>query len=176
MAEKLQILSGPAAKAALHDEVTVFRYAVNPAGLGLFVGAALLSFAIAAAAAYFTDFDSTLWNIAAAIFAAAGLTATTYAAYWHEFAAKNVIALDDERLLVGRPDRALWAVDWSLLDVEAIGLQRMQMTRMRGKLDVRVPGREIGVHLFNMIAYLEDIQEFVGAVLPRVVGEISEEE
>lgn len=182
MPNKFELLSGPAVQTALTEaDAQVFRYTLNPAGLYIAFGLALV-FYIGGALCYFI---SGLGGFMTVLFVAlmfAGVGFTTLAAYWHQFASQQLVAVSEDRLFVGGP-KATWAIAWELLDRRSMGFEELQMTRLRGALRLQVGGQTIPLHLFNMIAYLADIEGFMHGVLTRlqlpegeVPAELGEEE
>lgn len=173
MSNKLELLSGPAIEQALaENDATVFRYEVNQAGLIIAMVVACFFFVLGGVTWWQTGLDD-LWAVAFVAIMGIGMGFTAVAAYWHQFATQNLLAVSDERLFVGGP-KATWSISWDLLDRKAMGFEDMQMTRLRGGLQLNVAGQRIQLHLFNVIAYLSDIEGFIGGVLthlPQLEGE-----
>lgn len=183
MANKLELLSGPAVESALKEaDAQVFRYEVNPAGLYIALGIAFAFYGGGGLCYWETQLSSATWTVVFVALMFVGVGFTAVAAYWHQFANQNIVAVSDTRLFVGGP-KAMWAIAWEILDRKAMGFDQMQMTRLRGALQMHVGGQHIRLHLFNVIAYLTDIEGLMHGVLSHlrvdedaVVDDASEEE
>ena len=168
MAGKLELLSGPTVESTLKDsDAVVYRYEVNKAGLYMAVGIGLIFFALGGVTYWQTQLSEPIWTIAFVVLMLVGLGFTTVAAYWHQFANQNVVGVSAGHLFVGGP-KALWAISWELLDKRSAGFEQMQMTRLRGSLDMNVGGQPIKLHLFNVIAFLSDIEGLMYGILSHL--------
>lgn len=168
MPGKMELLSGPTVEQTLKDgDVTVFRYILNKPGLYMVLGVAFFFYALAGLTWWETQLSEPVWTVAFVCLLFVGMGFSAVAAYWHQFANQNVIGVSDDRLFVGGPKK-LWAVSWDLLDRQAMGFEEMELSRLRGGLNVNVGGQRIKVHLFNAIAYLNDIEGFMFGVLNNI--------
>ena len=168
MAGKLELLSGPTVESTLKDSGAVmYRYAVNKPGLYMALGIGFVFFALGGLCYWETQLAEPIWTAAFVGLMFIGLGFCTVAAYWHQFANQNVVGVSDEHLFVGGP-KALWAISWELLDRRSAGFEEMQMTRLRGGLDMNVGGQPIKLHLFNAIAYLTDIEGLIHGILTHL--------
>ena len=168
MSNKLELLSGPAIDAALEAQgATVYRYVVNNAGLYLALGLALVFYIFGGICFWQTGLSGPFSMLAfvALMFSGVGLTAV--AAYWHQFATQQLVGISPGYLFVGGP-KATWVIAWELLDRRAMGFETMEMTRLRGALQMHVAGQDIRLHLFNPIAYLSGIEPFTAGVLQHL--------
>lgn len=174
MGNKLELLSGPAVTAAIEQaNATVYRYQVNNAGLVVALVIAVVFYAFAGLVFWQTDISEPIWFAAfiGVMFVGMGFTAT--AAFWHQFATQQLVAVSDERFFVGGP-KATWAIAWEFLDAQAMGFETMEMTRLRGALRMHVAGQDIRLHLYNPIAYLADVQGFMHGVLSHLNADDSD--
>lgn len=171
MTAKLELLAGPAAHRALSDAgATTYRYELNRAGLTMALGLAAVFYAGGGLCYWQTRLAEPGWTVVfvALMFAGVGLTAL--AAYWHQFANQQLVGVSDSRLFVGN-EKALWAIAWDLLDRRTMGFENLQMTRLRGALQMRVAGQEIRLHLFNVFAYIADLEGLMHGVLSHLTIE-----
>jgi hypothetical protein len=161
-------MSGPNVEKTLQNgDVTVFRYTVNNAGLYLIIGIGLIFYALAGLTYWETQLSQPVWNVAFFSLLIVGTGFNALAAYWHQFASQNVVAVSDEKLYVGGPKK-LWGIDWDLLDRKAAGFDEMELSRLRGSLDMKVGGQRIKLHLFNAVAYLDDIEGLMFRLLSHL--------
>lgn len=164
----VQLLDENGVNEALQEgDVEVFRYQLNRVGytIVLLVGGLML-----AGAGYIwwgTGLAENFWTAVFAGLTAGGLGLSIHAAYWYAFSSVHFVAVSDQKLVVGRQQKA-WAIDWSVLDAEALGFEEMNNTAMRGALDVHVGGQDIKIHLYNAYVFLEDIQGFIFSLLKRL--------
>ncbi len=165
---KIELLSGPAVQDALTQaDAKVYRYELNPVGLMLAVGVAFVFYGLGAFCYWQTGLSNPLWMILFVALMFTGVGFTAVAAYWHQFATQHLVGVSTDRLFVGGP-KATWVIAWELLDRKSMGFEQMQMTRLRGALEMRVSGQDIKLHLFNAIAYLSDIEAFMHGVLSHL--------
>jgi hypothetical protein len=148
-------------------DVDVFRYQLNRLGYTLILAIGGLMLAGAGFIWWQYGFSENLWTAIFAGLVAGGLGLSVHAAYWYAFAGTHFVGVTDDKLLVGREEKA-WSIDWSVLDVDALGLQRMNATAAKGMLEVRVGGEEIKIYLYNPYVFLEDIQALMSSLLERL--------
>lgn len=176
MSGKMELLAGPAVKETLKSsDVTVFEYAVNQAGLVAVLVAAVIFYALAGVTWWISGLDEGGWAMAFVCLIGVGVGFSAMAAYWHQYATQNVVGFSDERFFVGN-EKGLWAISWDLLDEESMGFGSMNVTRYGGGLLMNVGGQKIKVHLANAVAYLENLEEFMGGVLLRLLTDEEREE
>jgi hypothetical protein len=165
---KLELMSGPGVEETLKsDDVKVFRYVVNNPGLYLIIGIGLVFYGLAGLTYWETQLSQTVWSVAFFSLLIVGTGFNALAAYWHQFAGQNVVAVSDDKLYVGGPKK-LWGIDWELLDRESAGFDEMELSRLRGALQLQVGGQKIKLHLFNAIAYLDDIEGLMFRLLSQI--------
>ncbi|MFW5967357.1 MAG: hypothetical protein ACOCV2_07560 [Persicimonas sp.] len=155
-------------------EAQIFGYRLNRLGFGSVVGIGLLMAAGAALAAWQTGLDEPLWTAVVVGLGAGALFLFARAAYWYAFAKSHFVAITDERLFVGRLDKA-WAISWSILDAESLGFDDMDASALRGALDMQIAGEQIEVYLYNAFIFLNDIQAFMLSLLKELKGEEGEQ-
>lgn len=164
----LALISGPAVHKALGaPDVVVFRYALNRAVFGVLL-VTTVGGLLGAAALYNA---STLWLVALLVGATAGIAA----AYAHEFAAQQVVAVSQANLLIGR-ERAAWLISWSLLDADTMGLRQLRSSPLAAALRIEVGGQRIRLHLYNPLVHLNGIEPLMAEVLARLPRSADEEE
>lgn len=169
---KLELMSGPGVEETLKSgDIKVFRYVVNNAGLYLIIGIGLVFYGLAGLTYWETQLSQPVWNVAFFCLLIVGTGFNALAAYWHQFATQNVVAVSEEKLYVGGPKK-MWGIAWDLLDPEAAGFEDMELSRLRGSLDMNVGGQKIKLHLFNAIAYLDDIQ----GLMFRMLNQLKEQQ
>ena len=167
MSEKLPLLSGTAVNTAIAEsEAQVFGYEINPAGLVIALAIAAVFYLLGLLCWWQTGLGG-VWTVVFVALMFIGIGFTAIAAYWHQFGNEQLVAVGSEKLFVGGP-KATWAIDWELLDPQAMGFDKMEMTRLRGALQMRVGGQDIKLHLFNPIVFLGDIEGFMHGVLSHL--------
>ena len=167
MSNKFELLSGPAIDATLKEaDATVYRYELNRAGFNMALGIAVFFFLVGGLLYWQTGLKG-LWTVVFVAAMAAGSGFGVIAAYWHQFANEHLVGIGKDRLFVGGP-KATWAIAWELLDRRAMGFEEMQMTRLRGALQLQVGGQDIKLHLFNPLVFLKDIEGFMLGVLTNL--------
>lgn len=164
----VQLLDAKGVDEALQEGgVDVFRYQLNRLGYTLVVGIGGIMLAAAGYLWWQFGFDQNLWIAIFAGLAAGGLAISIHAAYWYAFAGTHFVGVSDDKLLVGREEKA-WAIDWSVLDPKSLGLQDMNLSPTKGALEVNVGGEEIKLYLYNAYVFLEDIQALMSSLLQRL--------
>lgn len=167
----VQLLDGKGVRELLgEDDFRFFRYQLNSVGYSMVVGVGALMLAAAGYIWWYTSLEANLWIAAFAGLVAGGLGLGVWAAYWYAFANSRFVGVSDQKLLVGQPKKA-WAIDWSILDSETLGLEKMKATAMRGVLPVQVGGQQIQIHLYNAYVFLGDIQGLMATLLGRLTSE-----
>jgi len=165
---RLELLHGPDIQKILdREDVDVYGYVLNMPALYFIVGLALVFYGLGAYCWWQTHLTHTVWK---ALFGTAmllGGALSVLALYWHHFATTRFLAIAEDRLFVGGKER-LWSIDWDLLDADKMGFQQMELSRLRGILNIRVGGQDVRLHLFNAFAVLADIQGFMYAVLSKL--------
>lgn len=149
------------------SDVDVFRYQLNRLGYTLILAIGGIMLASAGFIWWQYGFSEKMWTAIFAGLIAGGIGISIHAAYWYAFAGTHFVGISDDKLLVGREEKA-WSIDWSVLDIEALGLQRMNATAAKGVLEVRVGGEEIKIYLYNPYVFLEDIQALMSSLLERL--------
>ncbi len=164
----VQLLDAKGVDEALQEgDVDVFRYQLNRLGYTLVLAIGGIMLAAAGFLWWQYGFSEDLWTAVFAGLVAGGLGLSVHAAYWYAFSSTHFVGVSDQKLLVGREEKA-WSIDWSVLDVEALGLQRMNATAVKGVLEVQVGGEEIKIHLYNAYVFLEDIQALMSRLLEQL--------
>lgn len=168
---KLQLLSGPEVESILREEgVEVYKYTINKPGLILFVAVALGFYAVAGLIWWETQLSAPIWTVAFVCLLLVGTAFSAIPAYWHQFVNQNVVAASPARLFVGGP-RKLWSISWELLDKRSLGFEEMELSRISGALSIRVGGQVIKLHLFNALAYLQDIESLIFRLLNHIADQ-----
>lgn len=165
----LLLHEGDIRRALLDFEGRAFHYTTNVRGqrvLLLFSGIALAG---AAGIYFYTQFASLLWFLLAsglAIFAVV-MTASVYR--WHKFAQTSFVAINDTFLYFGNDKRA-WRIAWDLLDAKALGFEDYESERLSGTLSLDVAGQKIDLHLYQPLAYIEDLHGVMFELLSHMQG------
>ena len=81
------------------DDVHIFNYALNTAGIKALEFGALFIIAIGVAIYPATHFDPPAWMIVPIVLSIAGILALAVGQYWRGFVKKALIAYDDEYFL-----------------------------------------------------------------------------
>lgn len=163
---KLQLLHGSAVQNELASDsnVEVFRYELNKFGVGALLTLGLLFLLAAFGTWLATRLVGLPWKLAFGAMILAGLTFCSMASYWINFVRDSFVATGASGLWIGGKDRA-WKIDWSLLNARALGLHNLELSPLKGVLQIEVGGQNIKLPLFNAFAYLLDIQNFMFFVL-----------
>ncbi len=163
---KLQLLHGSAVQNELASDsnVEVFRYEINKFGVGALLTLGLLFLLGAFGTWLMTKLGGLPWKLAFGAMILAGLSLISMASYWLNFVRDSFVATGASALWIGGKDRA-WKIDWSLLNVRALGLHNLELSPLKGALQIEVGGQSIKLPLFNAFAYLLDIQNFMFFVL-----------
>lgn len=166
---RVQLLEGKQEVARALDGVDaeIFGYRINRLGFGTVVGMGLLMLAGAAAIWWQVGLGAAVWTAAFIGLIAGGLFMGAQAAYWYAFAKSHFVATTDDNLYVGRLEKA-WAIDWSVLDAEALGFDKLDANTIRGSMQLAIAGEQIKLHLYNAYIFLEDIQAFMFNLLKRL--------
>ena len=168
---KLELISGPEVEKTLRGaDVDVFRYVVNKPGLYLFLGIAAAFYGLAGVTWWETQLGKPFWTVTFFSLLLVGVFFSAIAAYWHQFVNQNVVAASSERLFVGGRQK-LWGISWDLLDKESLGFQEMELSRIQGALKIQVGGQTIKLHLFNALAYLQDIEGLIFRLLNHIADQ-----
>lgn len=164
----VQLLDGKDLRQALASaDVEFFRYQLNRVGYTLLLAVGGVMLAAAGFIWWETALEANLWKAAFGGLLAGGLALAIYAAYWYTFASTRYVGVSDDKLFIGRREKA-WTIDWSVLDAESLGFEEMNATAMNGALDVNVGGQQHELHLYNAYVFLEDIQGFMFSLLKRL--------
>ncbi len=156
----LQVANTPGAR--------VFRYKFNqPGATVMLIGSGLLLAGVAALW-WFTRFEQLYWFIAAVALAIGSVGLLAYVQHWSKFTRHHFVVVDPDALTVGDATRDAWRVVWPLLDVHALGFERLQVSGARGLLQVEVAGQQFPLHLYAPLAHIDDLQGFMVEVLERL--------
>jgi hypothetical protein len=174
-ASKLQLLSGPAVAEALGgDDVRVFGYILNvPAIVLLFVMAALF-YGLGAIVWWVQGLREALWITVFVAFCGIGSAFSIAALYWQNYAKTRLVAVSDDYLWVGQKDSA-WQIDWELLDLEALGVSEMELSKLSGRMTVKVGAERIALDIFRGFVVLDDVPAFILAVLEHLDPDLAEQ-
>ena len=154
-------------KTLMRDDVEAFSYVLNPLGFGMILlfGGTLLS---AAGYIYFQyGLSQPMYTAIMAGLAGAGLAIGINVARWYVYQRTHFVAVSPAKLYVGKEDR-MWSVDWEVLDAEALGFESLDISEMRGEMQIEAGGQTIDVHLYNAFCYLDDIQGFMLELLTQL--------
>ena len=166
----LRLLQGPEIKnVLLRNDVVIFRYQLNIPIANLGGAIVLIGLALAALCWWETRLATLLWQ---AVFAGVVLGSVSLAAwvgYWVSFAKTKIVVAAPEGLYVGG-NTGMWAIAWGLLSREALGLDDLQVQRLSGSLLIQVAGQEVPLHLYNIFAYLSDIEGLMFHLLQAIEG------
>lgn len=174
--EKLRLVQGPEAIRFLQErDLTVYPYVLNKPGLYLVLALAGILYVFSAWVWLGGNATTMAWKVAlvASLVVATGLSILV--TYYNHVGANRLVAMGEDVLIVGEREK-FWAIDWSLLDLEKLGLKDMALSRGSGKLDIRVGGQEIRLLLYSPFALLADPQDFMFKLLSRFQNDSSEEE
>lgn len=165
--DSLTLLHGPHARKALEGpDVTVYAYALNRLGMYMLLGAAGILY-VMAAWIWFGGHATTLpWQIGLGSAFVIATVLSILVTYYNHIAEKRVVAISDETLMVGEVER-LWVIDWSILDVESVGLKDMELSRASAGLQITAGGQDIKLLLYSPFARLADPQGFMFEVLSK---------
>ncbi|MFP4599023.1 MAG: hypothetical protein ACOC9J_02935 [Persicimonas sp.] len=167
----VQLLDGKDVIRALKQaDVELFHYGLNRIGYTLVVGLGALILAAAGAIWWQTGLDTSLWKAVFGGLMACGILMSIQAAYWYSFANTRFVGISEDKLFVGRKEKA-WVIDWDVLDSESLGFDDMKATAVRGELEVNVGGEEFKIHLYNAYIFLDDIQGLTFSLLKRLQQE-----
>ena len=162
-------------KTLARDDVEAFGYTLNPLGFGMivFFGGTLLS---AAGFIYFKyAFTQPMFTAIMAGLAGAGLAIGINAARWYAFQRMHFVAISADKLYVGKEER-MWSIDWEVLDAEALGFDSLDVSQIRGSMEIEAGGQKIDVQLYNAFCYLDDIQGFMLELLSQLKAHRDDEE
>lgn len=162
----LHLLEGPAAGALL-KKARVYRYTLNKPVFGIAVGFACVCALIVGLLIWKTKLDEAQMIIALAVAGAGAIYYGLRSLYWYTFVKENVLAFTDHVFIVGTKTR-VWTLDWSILSVESMGMDKMKLTKMGAFFLVEVAGEKIKVPLYGTMFYLLDLEKLMGDILTRV--------
>jgi hypothetical protein len=154
-------------KTLASDHVEAFAYTLNPLGFGMILlfGGTLLS---AAGYIYFKyAFTQPMFTAIMAGLAGAGLAIGINVARWYAFQRTHFVAVSPDKLYVGKEER-MWSIDWDVLDAEALGFDSLDVSQMRGSMEIEAGGQKIDIQLYNAFCYLDDIQGFMLELLSQL--------
>lgn len=165
---RLRLAHGPEANQLLTDPSNdVFAYRVNKPVLGFMLTMGILFIVIAIAWVFLNDFKTAenigvviVLGIASLYFGGRGL-------HWRQFADEHKVIIHPERLVFGTEKRA-WSVAWDLLDTQSVGLEQMELSKLKARLEVRVAKEKIDIVLFSALVHLVELERFMGTVLEHV--------
>jgi hypothetical protein len=166
--EHLILLHDEAVERAFRGvEVHAFRYQPNwIAVISVFVvglvgvGAALLLWHLP------DPPDKALRGVAALLGPASALLAA-WALHWRSLANTSFIAFSQEHLFVGHDKRA-WRIDRALLDAQTLGFDRLDRSRVRASLTLKIGGQDIPLLLFHPMAFATDIETLIASLLAHL--------
>ncbi len=170
----LHLLEGPAAKALLKN-AQQYNYAINKPVVVIAVSFTSFCLAIAGFLYFKTAMDEIQMIVA---FVAAILGAAYFslrAIYWWSFVSERVIAITDNVFIVGTKEK-VWAIDWSILTNETMGIEDMVLSKMGAHFMINVAGENIKVPLYGAMFYLEELEKMMGDVLSRMNVETLDED
>lgn len=162
----LHLLEGPATKALLKN-AQQYNYTINKPVVVIAVSFTSFCLAIAGFVYFKTAMDEIQMIVA---FIAAILGASYFSLrviYWWSFVSERVIALTDNVFIVGTKEK-VWAIDWSILTTETMGIEDMVLSKMGAHFMINVAGEKIKVPLYGAMFYLEDLEKMMGDVLARM--------
>lgn len=154
-------------KTLIRDDVEAFSYRLNALGFGMILlfGGTLLS---ATGFIYFQHgFSQPMFNAIMAGLGIAGLAISINVARWYDFQRSHFVAVSPDKLYIGEEER-MWSIDWEVLDAEALGFEDLDISQMRGSMDIHAGGQTIDLQLYNAFCYLEDIQGFMLELLSQL--------
>ncbi len=160
-------------KTLARDDLEAFSYTLNPLGFGMILlfGGTLL---MAVGYIYFQHgFAQPMFNAIMAGLGGAGLAIGINAARWYAFQRTHFVAVSPDKLYVGKEER-MWSIDWDVLDAEALGFDSLDVSQMRGSMEIKAGGQKIDVQLYNAFCYLDDIQGFMLELLSRLKDHIDD--
>ncbi len=173
----LHLLEGPAAKALLKN-AQQYTYVINKPVVVIAVS--FTSFCLAIAG--FLYFKTALDEIQMVVALVAALLGAAYFSlrvlYWSSFVSERVIALTDNVFIVGTKEK-VWAIDWSILTSETMGIEDMVLSKMGAHFLINVAGEEIKVPLYGAMFYLEELEKMMGDILARMTvdeGDIDDDD
>ncbi len=171
---KLQLLSGPAVTEALAgDDVRVFGYILNvPAIVLLFVMAALF-YGLAAIVWWVQGLREPMWIATFVGMAVIGSSFSIAALYWQNYAKSRLVGISDTFLWIGTEEQA-WQIAWEVLDLEALGVSEMELSKLSGRMTVKVGAERIPLDIFRGFVVLDDVPAFILAVLEKLDPELAE--
>ncbi|GEM_PF-4013464 len=170
----LHLLEGPPAEALIRNAQS-YRYAINKPVILIAVAFASFCFAICGFLYLKTPLDEVQMILAFAAALVGGSYFSLRSIYWWSFVSERVVAISDNMFIVGKKDK-VWGIDWSILDVDAMGIENMVLSKMGAHFVVKVAGEHIKVPLYGAMYYLEDLEKFMGDVLAHVHVEPNNED
>lgn len=172
---RLQLLSGPDAEAALSGPgVRVFGYILNKPALVLLMVMAVAFYGLAALVWWQEGLREMIWVAAFVVLCGIGASFSIAVLYWQNYAKTRVVAYSDDFLFVGARD-ALWQIAWDLLDLQALGVTQMELSKLSGRMTVSVGAERIPLDIFRGFVVLDDVPAFILTVLEKLDPELSEE-
>lgn len=165
----LLLHDGDVRRAVLDFEGQVFHYTLNKRGLRMLLVASGLALAGAVAIYVWMTFVSLLWFLASAALVVAAVVTLVTVWRWDTFSKTGFLALDDDYFYVGTSKRA-WRISWELLDARALGFEEYSSERLSGLLKMQVAGQQIDLHLYHPLAYVDDLQGLMFALLSHMKG------
>lgn len=171
---KLKLLQGPDAEAALSgDGVRVYGYILNRPALILLTVMAIAFYGLGALVWWQQGLDAAMWIVAFISLCGIGAAFSISVLYWQNFAKTRLVAHSDDYLFIGSRD-SVWQIHWELLDLESLGVSQMELSKLSGRMTVKVGAERIPLDIFRGFVVLDDVPTFILAVLEKLDPELVE--
>jgi hypothetical protein len=158
---RIELIEGKAVETHFDDiDAIPFHYELNERGAVALAVCSTLLVTAAVAGAILLDITHLGYAIGIAVAGGLGLALALNLWRWKRFADRSFLAISDKKLYVGDISK-VWGIDWTLLDRDALGFERMDVSSVSGELPVEVGGQRIDVHLYNALVHLKNMQGFV---------------
>lgn len=172
---KLQLMTGPAATEVLGgDGVRVYGYILNVPAIVLLFAMAVAFYGIGALVWWQQGLDEAMWIAAFVVLCFIGSAFSIAALYWQNYAKTRLVAHSDDYLFIGSKEQ-LWRIHWDLLDMEALGVSEMELSKLSGRMTVKVGAERIPLDIFRGFVVLDDVPAFILAVLEKLDPELVEQ-
>ena len=141
------------------DDIHIFTYVPNMAGIRAIEFGALFVFVIAVLVYPMTHFEPRAWMIMPMILVPIGIALLVFAQYWRRFVRDAFLTYDDKNFYVGSDPRRTVVVPWHIMTLKSTGLSdpkagaNLRMTCGQESVRVRLFTNVVCIPQFDALLY-----------------------
>lgn len=147
------------------DNIRIFEYALNSAGIKTLEFGAFFLFAVAALVYPLTHFDPWGWMIVPAVLGIAGIGLVIAAQYWRIFAKNAFIAFDDDYFFVSNDKNRAAAIPWTEIGIESAGLKD---PKAGANFKMHIGNQTVRVRLFTPFVCIPRFDSVLAVILTHI--------